>query len=149
MLPEDSEDVSKVDDMIEPLVDLLGDQGIQGDAMDQIVGAGVGIAAVQFYEGESLRKLSGPSLQETLAQTIIQSYVQPAVENDGLQYLIPGVACEASIATLAMLLNESASHPRFALPVISNPVAMIRYEAVTTTDGTQSRFINTYYRLIQ
>ena len=126
-----------VADMLAPLMEMLGEPGIQGDAMDRVVGAGVGVAAVKFYKGESLRKLDGPSLQEVLAQAVIAAYVEPAVENDGLQYLVPGVACRESVTTLAMLLNESASHSRFKLPVMGNPTRMAGYEKVTSTSGTQ------------
>ena len=41
-----------------------------GPQGNRVVGEGVGVAAVKFYSGESLRKLDGPSLQEALAHKI-------------------------------------------------------------------------------
>eukprot|EP01052_Picozoa_sp_SAG31_P042797 SAG31_NODE_6912_length_1852_cov_1.944128_2_plen_86_part_01 len=60
--------------MLGPLAGLLDDPGIQGAAVDRLVGTGVGIAVVRLDGGATMRKLSGPRVQEMLAQAVLETY---------------------------------------------------------------------------
>ena len=96
--------------------------------------AKTGIDAIQVgVDGRKINRANFPKLGVDLAHAVLVNYIKPIVTAPELQHLIPAEPCDASVDTLATLLDESHKRvEKFAPPAFHRFESLITLSDVVT-----------------